>query len=420
MKTNRPQKNTLNEWQLVKLGIICDVSAGGTPSTEVSEYWENGNVPWANSAEINKKNIYKTENFITEKGLKNSSAKLVPVNSVLIALAGQGSTRGKVAVNKISLATNQSIAFFTPKKEVSYSFLRSALERLYQELRSISAGDGGRGGLNLQILKSLKIKLPPLLEQNRIVSVLETWDKSIEKLTQKIEVKKQIKKGLMEDLLTGKKRLSGFSGNWSEKKLADFVELIHGDGNWILSENISEGGRYKIVQLGNIGLGKYLYKKLKTLSEVDFSKVKGTLLMKGDLLINRMVDGNLNLCLFMETGEYVTSVDVCWIRENVFFDNYFLMQLMLLDSNQSELLSLSSGSGRVRISKKNLFEKFKFNIPKIDEQKAVSKVLITADREITTLESKLQHWQEQKRYLLNNLITGTIRTPETLSVQMAQ
>ncbi len=190
---------------------------------------------------------------------------------------------------------------------------------------------------------------------------------------------------------------------WNEKRLADFEDLIHGDGNWILSKDISEKGKYSIVQLGNIGFGDFVYKPLKTISEEKFFEIKGKQILKGDLLINRMVDSNLYCCLLKDSGNFVTSVDVCYIRENKQFLNYFLMNLMLTKQSQNKLLSLSSGSGRVRISKRNLFDKFKFFIPTIFEQQKIANCLTSLDDLITAQSQKVDSLKQHKKGLMQQL-----------------
>ena len=97
------------DWKLKKIGDLATVTAGGTPSTKNKNYW-GGEIPWMNSGEINLKRIKNVEGRITDEGLKNSSTKLIPIKSILMALAGQGKTRGKVAINEIKLCTNQSLA----------------------------------------------------------------------------------------------------------------------------------------------------------------------------------------------------------------------------------------------------------------------------------------------------------------------
>ena len=195
------------EWEDVTLGNCADLTAGGTPSTKKSEYW-GGEIPWMNSGEVNLKQVFSVEGRITQAGLDNSSTKIIPTNSILIALAGQGKTRGTVAINRINLCTNQSIAAIMPHQDIlDHDFLYFNLDSRYQELRSMSTGDGGRGGLNLSILKSIKILLPSLKEQQKIATVLTNADKEIELLEQQLADLQQEKKALMQVLLTGKKRV---------------------------------------------------------------------------------------------------------------------------------------------------------------------------------------------------------------------
>ncbi|WP_186805146.1 restriction endonuclease subunit S, partial [Alkalibacterium kapii] len=111
------------DWSVNKLKqLSTKIYAGATPSTRVKEYWD-GNIPWMSSGEINKKYVYSTEKYITKLGFDNSSTNIIPVNSVLMALAGQGKTRGTVAVNKIELTTNQSLAAMVIHENQNYKFI---------------------------------------------------------------------------------------------------------------------------------------------------------------------------------------------------------------------------------------------------------------------------------------------------------
>ncbi len=195
------------KWVEIIVGKAAELTAGATPSTKNSKYW-GGNIPWMNSGEINLKQVFSVEGRITEIGLQKSSTKLIPENSILIALAGQGKTRGTVAINRVKLCTNQSIAAIMPNaKQLNSEFLYFNLDNRYRELRSMSTGDGGRGGLNLSILKSIKLHLPSLTEQQKIASVLTNADREIELLEQQLTDLKQEKKALMQQLLTGKRRV---------------------------------------------------------------------------------------------------------------------------------------------------------------------------------------------------------------------
>jgi type I restriction enzyme S subunit len=192
--------NDYPEWKDTTISKIANVYAGATPSTTKTEFW-GGDIRWMNSGELNLKRVYEVENRITELGLKSSSTKLLPEFCVLIGLAGQGKTRGTVAMNFVELCTNQSIAAILPNEKVFDSeFLFHNLDNRYNELRSLSKGDGGRGGLNLQIIKAMDIKLPCLAEQKKISRFLKQIDMKIKYIDSQIELTKQYKKGLLQNM----------------------------------------------------------------------------------------------------------------------------------------------------------------------------------------------------------------------------
>lgn len=184
-----------------------EIITGGTPSTTVDKYW-GGSIPWLASTEIHQKIITRATKNITKIGLNNSSAKMAPKDSVLIALAGQGKTRGTAAFLAYPMALNQSLAALVAADETDSKFLYYLIENMYLELRELSSGDGGRGGLNKTLIKNINIRLPrEIKEQHAIAEVLTAMDEEIESL--KIEKEKmiQIKEGAMDDLLTGRVRL---------------------------------------------------------------------------------------------------------------------------------------------------------------------------------------------------------------------
>lgn len=187
------------DWEVNTIGFFTNVCTGGTPSTFVREYW-NGDIRWMNSGELNLKRVFEVENRITDLGLSNSATKLIPINSILIGLAGQGKTRGTIAINKVELCINQSIAVIFPCKELDYNYLFFNLDSRYSELRGLSTGDGGRGGLNLNIIKNLIIPIPPTIaEQTAIANALSDMDALIAQTEKLIEKKKAIKQGVMQN-----------------------------------------------------------------------------------------------------------------------------------------------------------------------------------------------------------------------------
>jgi type I restriction enzyme S subunit len=195
------------DWEVKHVGEFTDCTAGGTPSTKVSDYW-GGDIRWMNSGELNLKIVAEVEGRITDEGLHNSSTKMIPANCVLIGLAGQGKTRGTVAMNLVPLCTNQSIAAILPNPTFVSEYLYYNLDARYDELRELSAGDGGRGGLNLTIIRSIVVPFPLVPEQIAIASVLSDMDAEIAALETRREKTGALKQGMMQELLTGRIRLA--------------------------------------------------------------------------------------------------------------------------------------------------------------------------------------------------------------------
>lgn len=187
-------------WEQRKLGDVCDIVAGGTPSTQIEKYWFPKEVPWLSSGEVHKKRIKFTDDLISEEGFNNSSAKWVKSHSVLIALAGQGKTRGTVAINEIPLTTNQSIAAMIPTQLISCDYLFSNLEGRYEEIRMLSSADGSRGGLNKQMVSDITILMPNLDEQQNIGSYFKQLDNLITLHQRELEKLQNIKKSCLEKM----------------------------------------------------------------------------------------------------------------------------------------------------------------------------------------------------------------------------
>lgn len=194
------------EWHARKIGDFTTCTAGGTPSTAVVRYW-GGSIPWMNSGELNLKHVYEVEGRITEEGVKSSSTKAVPAGCVLVGLAGQGKTRGTVAMNYVELCTNQSIAAIFPNDSFSSEFLYQDLDSRYDELRELSSGGGGRGGLNLTLIRGLEVPFPSLREQTAIAIVLSDMDAEIATLEARRAKTRDLKQAMTQELLTGRVRL---------------------------------------------------------------------------------------------------------------------------------------------------------------------------------------------------------------------
>ena len=187
-------------WEQRKLGECSVIITGGTPGTRILEYWSPKEIPWMSSGEINKKRISKTDDKISKLGLEQSSARWVKKNSILIALAGQGKTRGTVAINEIDLTTNQSIAAIELDSVFNTEFVFQNLDSRYDELRKESSGDGTRGGLNKKIISDLYIPYTEYKEQDIIGDFFKKLDNLITLHQRKLEHLQLQKKDLLQQM----------------------------------------------------------------------------------------------------------------------------------------------------------------------------------------------------------------------------
>lgn len=239
---NKRLPGFVDSWGSAMIGSFTDCTAGGTPSTNIETYW-GGDIPWMSSGELHLKHVKDVEGRITDEGLRNSSTKWIPAGCVLIGLAGQGKTRGTVAMNHVPLCTNQSIAAIFPVDSYDSLFLYFNLESRYEELRELSAGDGGRGGLNLSLIRNLAVPMPCLIEQREIARVLADIDSDVASVEEKLAKVRDIKQGMMQALLTGRIRLVQPASNVIPLPTKPAANLPTGQPahNWQINEAVFIG-----------------------------------------------------------------------------------------------------------------------------------------------------------------------------------
>lgn len=192
-----------DNWKTIK-EVCVKTSSGGTPSTSKREYY-GGNIPWLRTQEVDWCDIYDTEIKITDLALKNSSAKIIPENCVIVAM--YGATAAKVAINKIKLTTNQACCNLEINKSIAlYRYVFHWLSSQYEKLKSL--GQGSQSNINAGIIKDYPIPVPPLEEQERIVAILDRFDALCNDLTSglpaEIEARKKQYEYYRDKLLTFK------------------------------------------------------------------------------------------------------------------------------------------------------------------------------------------------------------------------
>ena len=156
---------------------LTDVISGGTPSRDRSEYWYNGTIPWVKTTELQNNVIKNVDEYITESGLADSSAKMVPIGTVLVAMYGQGKTRGMTAYLGIEASTNQACACILPSEKIDSMYMWKYFELSYDKLRSLAQG-AGQPNLNGNMIKNFQVLVPPIELQNEYVSFVNQIDKS--------------------------------------------------------------------------------------------------------------------------------------------------------------------------------------------------------------------------------------------------
>lgn len=380
------------DWEVILAGDISSVVTGGTPSKVKPEYWNNGNINWMNSSEVNKKYIYEVENKITEIGLDNSNTKILPINTIMIALNGQGKTRGTVAILKVESCCNQSLAGFICKEGTNYQFLFFFLQNMYDDLRNIT-GDGSRTGLNLNILRKLKIILPPLKEQEKIAEILSAWDDGIETLEKLIERKEILKKSL--------------SQKYFQRKNSIFQLKPHKLGELFKNRKETNCCDLELLSVCE-GLGIVPRSQLNAKDNSNENKSKYLKVCIGDLAYNtmRMWQGRCGVSSY--EGIVSPAYTVCIPKNNIDVD--YMYYLFKTPHMIHDFWRYSQGIVDDTLNLKfNNFEIIKVWIPDKGTQTKIAKLLKSYDEEIQLLNSKLKMLKEQKKGLMQKLLTGQIR-----------
>ena len=197
-------------WRLSQIGKVVKMGAGGTPNRNIPEYWENGSIPWMSSGEINNEYVYDTLEKITKLGMVNSNAKLLPINTVMLALIGQGKTKGLAAILKTECTCNQNLAYLIANPYfLHYEYLFYCFKAMYSYIRGI-VGES-QAGIYQSFLKMQFIPIPSSSEQIMISDYLNEKCTAIKHLITKkqakIEKLEQYKKSLIYEYVTGKREV---------------------------------------------------------------------------------------------------------------------------------------------------------------------------------------------------------------------
>lgn len=400
-------KGFTDDWEQRKVSDVAKIIAGGTPSTKENSYWEPKEIPWLSSGEVHKKYITFTDDMISQIGMNNSSAKMVAKDSVLIALAGQGKTRGTVAINRIPLTTNQSIAAMTFNENFIPEFVFYNLENRYDELRRMSSGDGSRGGLNKQLVGDIEIPYTEKKEQERIGSFFESLDRIIALHQRKCDETKKLKKFMLQKMFPKKDakkpeiRFAGFTDDWEQRKLRDDLVSIHTGTN--LLGSITNTGM-PLIKMGNIQRGYFDTLKVEFLAENE-QPDKADIANYGDFFFNTRNTLELvgkGATWMKNSGEYAFNSNIARFElRNL--DTIFFNYLYNTDYMTKQIHARAMGTTSVAAIYPRTLDSVEYSAPCMKEQQKIGAYFKQLDHLITLHQRKCDELKEFKKYMLQNM-----------------
>lgn len=394
------------DWEIKYLSDFGKIQSGGTPSTTMAEYW-GGNIAWCTPSDITStptKYINATERAITDLGLKNSAATVMPAGSILLCTRA---TIGELKINSIPMATNQGFKNIAINKGGNVDFLYYLLQTKKDCMLELAIGS-----TFLEISKTALCKIPlqtPMQsnEQSKIADALSDIDSLVEVLENQISKKKAIKQGAMQELLTGKRRLPGFFGEWVNTKIGSITEVYSG-GTPNTSEPAFWGGKIPWMNSGELNL-KIVRQVQGRITEVGMDSSSTHFIPAECVLIGLAGQGKTRGTAAFNTFPLCTNQSIAAIYPNPNkFDSKFLYYKM--DTQYDQLRELSSGDGGRGGLNKKLILDYEVVIPQsIDEQAAIATILTEMDYEIENLEMKLTKYRQVKQGMMQQLLTGKIR-----------
>lgn len=380
-------------WEILSIGDLGKVTTGSTPKTAEKTYY-GGEIPFVSPADLGGKKLITTAiKTLTEEGYEKTRS--IPEGSTLFCCIG---SVGKIGLAGREVAVNQQINAVTPSCQHDNDFVYYALAYRAPAI-AITAAAQVVPIINKSNFSNQLILSPPLPEQKKIAKILSIWDQAITATERLLENSQQRKKGVMQQLLTGNTRLPGFEGEWKSVEIKDLGEVVTGftppksaignygeDFSWATAEDFKS----KYVSNTKIKISQQGLKNKRLLP-------KGSVLVTCIASIGRNAIANEDLC----TNQQINSIIVNECNSNEFV--YYQVEF-----NTRELLSIA-GTTAVPIVNKSSFEKIKLSIPPLKEQNAIADILMTADLEIDALKQRLSSLTQEKKSLMQQLLTGKRR-----------
>jgi type I restriction enzyme, S subunit len=391
-------------WEMKRLGELASVTAGGTPSRTNARYWK-GDIPWVTTSEVDFYTITRAEQHITKEGLNNSAAKLLPSGTILMALYGQGKTRGKIGILGIEAATNQACAAISLNPGVCRDFIFHFLASRYEAIRNLS-NTGNQENLNGSIVRSISILLPPEIEQRAIARSLSDVDALIGALDQLIAKKSDLKQAAMQQLLTGQTRLPGFRGEWEETTLGKIGECII--GLTYKPENVVEHGLL-VLRSSNVQNGCLDYNDNV---HVNIEVAEHLYTRPGDILVCVRNGSRALIGKCAVIGQAAAGVTFGAFMSIYRTKHWRFIHHVFRGDNIQRQIRDNIGATINQITNRDM-NAFRLKLPPEVEQTAIAEVLSDMDTELAALEQRLKKTHALKQGMMQELLTGRTRLGRT-------
>lgn len=368
------------EWEVKKLGDLCNsINSGGSKQRN-----DNGKYP-----------IYGSTGLI---GYSNVCIYDIPQ----ILVARVGAHAGYVYCVDGNYDVSDNTLILNLKSTYHFDFAYNQL--LHCNLNKYVFGSG-QPLVTAGQLKLLKLPLPPLAEQEKIAEILSTWDKAIDKQTQLIEKLELRKKGLMQQLLTGKKRLPGFTGEWKKVKFSLLIDKISNGYTY----DVNSGGNIPITRIETISKGFIDYMRVGYTQYVD--TLENYRLLKGDILfshINSIIHIG-KVAIYKGEKELYHGMNLLLIRAKQTMNKNYLYYFLSSSIARKKVRSFAKQAVNQASVNTEELKKWILNIPSLQEQTAIANILSSCDEEIRLAQDKLAAIKEQKKGLMQVLLTGKKR-----------
>lgn len=388
------------------LGSIATITSGGTPDRKNAAYW-NGDIPWVKTAQIQNKAITAADidEWITAEGLSESSARMIPRGTILMAMYGQGKTRGQVAILDIDATINQACAAILLKDGVERDYVFQQLRYRYDAIRALS-NTGSQENLNADLIREITFPLPPLDEQRKIACLLKDWDTIIDTTEHLIDAKERRYAGLIDQLIIRQARRDK---TWSHKHIKGIADRV---------QRQSDGGDYPLLTISSASGFVRQEEKYSRYMAGESAKTY-TVLKRGEFAYNKGNSLRYEFGCVFQLLDYdaalVPSVYVSFRLHDSVSDAY-MRHLFAADYLKPQLRALVKtgvrNNGLLNI-RPDEFMSATVPVPPLAEQERIATVLDEAREEIRLLTALLKNQRLQKRGLMQKLLTGEWHVPAT-------